>query len=78
MAGGAGHFEMHAALGLADPTLGGIAAAAIDRVARVSPPRSWPDDRSRFDPRLTPSWIGEPKPLQGKTRAYRSASFATC
>jgi hypothetical protein len=37
--------KMHAALGLADPTLGGVVADAVDRVAGVSPPRSWPDDR---------------------------------
>jgi hypothetical protein len=40
---------MHADLGLADPTLGGVVADAIDTIARVSPPRSWPDDlKSRF------------------------------
>jgi hypothetical protein len=37
--------KMHAALGLADPTLGGAAAAAIDAVAGVTPPRSWPSDQ---------------------------------
>ena len=37
--------KMHATLGLADPTLGGLVADAIDAVARVSPPRCWPDDR---------------------------------
>jgi hypothetical protein len=37
--------KAHAALGLADPTLGGAAAAAIRDVARIDPPRSWPDDR---------------------------------
>jgi hypothetical protein len=37
----------HVALGLADPTLGGVAAAAIDEVAHISPPRSWPDDRKQ-------------------------------
>jgi hypothetical protein len=37
--------RMHAGLGLADPTLGRVVADAVDRVARVSPPRSWPDDR---------------------------------
>lgn len=37
----------HVALGLADPTLGGIAAAAVDKVAGISPPRSWPDDCKR-------------------------------
>ena len=37
----------HVALGLADPTLGGVAAAAINDVAGISPPRSWPDDRKQ-------------------------------
>jgi hypothetical protein len=37
----------HVALGLADPTLGGVAAAAINDVAGIDPPRSWPDDRKR-------------------------------
>lgn len=37
--------KLHAGLGLADPTLGEVVADAIDRVARVAPPRSWPDDR---------------------------------
>ncbi|GLH77483.1 hypothetical protein SSBR45G_23910 [Bradyrhizobium sp. SSBR45G] len=32
----------HAALGLADPTAGAPVALAIDDVAGVSPPRSWP------------------------------------
>ena len=36
---------MHVAVGLADPTLGGAVADAIDGVARVVPPRSWPRDR---------------------------------
>jgi hypothetical protein len=35
--------KMHAALGLADPTLGGAVAQAVDDVACVPPPRSWPD-----------------------------------
>jgi hypothetical protein len=39
--------EAHAALGLADPTLGGVAAAAIDGVAGIPPPRSWPGDRKQ-------------------------------
>jgi hypothetical protein len=34
-------------LGLADPTLGGVAAAAISDVAALAPPRSWPDDRKQ-------------------------------
>jgi hypothetical protein len=37
----------HVAHGLADPTLGGIAAAAISDVAGVVPPRSWPNDRKQ-------------------------------
>jgi hypothetical protein len=37
--------KMHVALGLADPTLGGTVADAIDAVARIAPPRSWPGDR---------------------------------
>jgi hypothetical protein len=37
--------KMHVALGLADPTLGGAASAAIDAVAGVTPPRSWPSDQ---------------------------------
>lgn len=34
--------KMHVALGLADPTLGGVTAAAINDVAAIAPPRSWP------------------------------------
>ena len=37
----------HAALGLADPTLGGAAAAAINDLADIAPPRSWPGDRKQ-------------------------------
>ena len=37
----------HNSLGLADPTLGGVAAAAIHEVGGISPPRSWPDDRKQ-------------------------------
>ena len=37
--------KMHAAVGFADPTLGGVAAAAINKVAGVVPPRAWPADR---------------------------------
>jgi hypothetical protein len=33
--------KMHLVLGLADPTLGSPAAAAISAVANVTPPRSW-------------------------------------
>lgn len=41
--------KMHVALGLADPTLGGVAAAAINAIANVAPPRSWPgEQKSRF------------------------------
>lgn len=41
--------KMHVALRLADPTLGGVAAAAINKIANISPPRSWPgDQRLRF------------------------------
>jgi hypothetical protein len=39
----------HAALGLADPTLGGVLAAALSDVAGLMPPRSWPEDiKQRF------------------------------
>jgi hypothetical protein len=37
--------KMHVALGLADPTLGETVADAIDTVACIVPPRSWPGDR---------------------------------
>jgi hypothetical protein len=41
--------RLHASIGLADPTLGGAVAAAINGVARISPPRSWPaDHQQRF------------------------------
>jgi hypothetical protein len=41
--------RVHVSLGLADPTLGGIAAAAISKVADIAPPRSWPNDgKQRF------------------------------
>ncbi len=33
---------MHVSLGLADPTLGGAAASAINAIAAIPPPRSWP------------------------------------
>ncbi len=39
--------RMHTSLGLADPTLGGVASAAINDVAGISPPRSWPVDRKQ-------------------------------
>lgn len=41
--------KMHTALGLADPTLGGTAAATISNIADVAAPRSWPDGyKQRF------------------------------
>ena len=41
--------KLHASLGLADPTLGGVAAAAVDEVAGIPSPRSWSDDhKQRF------------------------------
>ena len=41
---------MHVSLGLADPTLGGVAAGAISAIAAISPPRSWPGRfKQRFD-----------------------------
>lgn len=39
--------RLHVAAGLADPTLGGAAAAAISDLAGIVPPRSWPDDRKQ-------------------------------
>jgi hypothetical protein len=39
--------KVHVTLGLADPTLGGAAAAAINDVAGIDPPRSWPSDRKQ-------------------------------
>jgi hypothetical protein len=39
--------KAHVVLGLADPTLGGVAASAINDVAGVAPPRSWPDDQKQ-------------------------------
>jgi len=39
--------QAHVALGLADPTLGGVAAAAISEVGGINAPRSWPDDRKQ-------------------------------
>lgn len=38
---------MHTVLGLADPTLGGLVADAVDGLARIPPPRSWPNDRKQ-------------------------------
>jgi hypothetical protein len=41
--------KLHVSHGLADPTLGGAAAAAISDVAGIAPPRSWPNDlKQRF------------------------------
>jgi len=37
--------KIHIELGYADPTLGGLAAAEIDKIAGISPPRSWPNDQ---------------------------------
>jgi hypothetical protein len=39
--------QAHIATGLADPTLGGAAAAAISDVGGIDPPRSWPNDRKQ-------------------------------
>ncbi|WP_092022778.1 hypothetical protein [Bradyrhizobium sp. OK095] len=42
--------RMHGSLGLADPTLGGVAASAMSAVAAILPPRSWPSPfKQRFD-----------------------------
>jgi hypothetical protein len=34
--------RLHVSVGLADPTLGGVAAEAISELAGIDPPRSWP------------------------------------
>lgn len=39
--------KAHGSVGLADPTLGGVAAAAINEVGGIVPPRSWPDARKQ-------------------------------
>ena len=39
--------KLHASLGYADPTLGGLVATAISEVAGIVPPRSWPDARKQ-------------------------------
>ncbi|WP_456756483.1 hypothetical protein [Bradyrhizobium sp. USDA 4461] len=39
--------KLHVSAGLADPTLGGPAAAAIADLAGIEPPRSWPGDRKK-------------------------------
>jgi hypothetical protein len=39
----------HYLIGLADPTLGGPVAAAINDIAKIDPPQSWPEDeRAKF------------------------------
>jgi hypothetical protein len=41
--------RLHVSIGLADPTLGGAAAAAIGELAGIDPPRVWPaDQKQRF------------------------------
>lgn len=41
--------KLHVEAGLADPTLGGPAAAAIGDLAKIDPPRSWPmQHKQRF------------------------------
>jgi hypothetical protein len=37
----------HYTIGLADPTLGGLVSAAINEIAKIDPPRSWPADQKR-------------------------------
>src|SRR5690349_18116175 len=39
--------KLHGSLGLADPTLGGPVAAAINDLADVPPPRSWPREHQQ-------------------------------
>ncbi|WP_453954186.1 hypothetical protein [Bradyrhizobium sp. USDA 377] len=39
--------RMHVALDLADPTLGGAAASAMNAIAAIPPPRSWPQPFKR-------------------------------
>lgn len=42
--------RMHVSIGLADPTLGGVAASAMSAIAAIPPPRSWPERfKQRFD-----------------------------
>jgi hypothetical protein len=39
----------HYLIGLADPTLGGPVAAAINEISKIAPPRSWPrEEQIRF------------------------------
>lgn len=41
--------QLHVSSGLADPTLGGVAAKAISDLAGIEPPRSWPaNHKQRF------------------------------
>lgn len=41
--------KLHVSLGLADPTLGHSVADAVSHIARIAPPRSWPDSwKQRF------------------------------
>ena len=37
----------HTSLGLADPTLGGAVASAVNDVGGIDPPRSWPNERKQ-------------------------------
>ena len=39
--------KAHVELGLADPTLGGVVAAAVSDVGGIDAPRSWPHDRKQ-------------------------------
>jgi hypothetical protein len=40
----------HYTVGLADPTLGGPVAAAINEIAKIDPPRSWnKEEKQRFN-----------------------------
>lgn len=34
----------HYTIGLADPTLGGTVSAALNQIAKIEPPRSWPKE----------------------------------
>jgi hypothetical protein len=41
--------RLHVSAGLADPTLGGVAATVISDLANIDPPRSWPGNhKQRF------------------------------
>lgn len=40
----------HYLIGLADPTLGGAVSAAMNAIAKIEPPRSWPKEQKfRFE-----------------------------